>query len=134
MRKRLFDGKMPLTLRIVAWLFIVQGVFSLATSLIQTHAANVGLNPSGFGAATDILSGLIDPIVGAGILFRRRCWRSIAALGVGSNCGMQVAGIVAASGGDHLFYPQSIILLISLGFSCLVLWALTDRRAHLAMR
>jgi hypothetical protein len=134
MRKRLFDGKMPLPLRIVAWLIIIQGVFSFVASLIQTNAAGAGLSPEGFApVAVDVANGVVCTIVGVGTLFRRRCWRALAALLVGGNCGMQLAEIAATSGAGLFLFPQSIILVISFGISGLMLWALTDRRAHLAM-
>jgi len=126
MRKRLFDGKMPLPLRIVAWLFIADGVFSIAVSLIQTSAIVSGFGVFGVSSvATGVANAIVTSAVGAGILFRRRLWRACAAILVGSSFGLQLA--------DLFFYPQ-IITLISLGVSGFVLWALTERRAHLAMR
>jgi hypothetical protein len=136
MRKRLFDSKMPLTLRIVAWVLVVQGILSFAASLTQTNAAGAGLSPVpvGFAAvAADVANGIVGTTIGVGILFRRRCWRAVAAIGVGGNCGAQLAGIVATSGADLFYFPQSIVVPISLAISGVMLWALTDRRAHLAM-
>jgi hypothetical protein len=135
MRKRLFDGKMPLPLRIVAWLFVAYGVISIVESLIQTGAMNNGFGALGASSvAMSVANGIVALTVGAGILFRRRFWRAFAAIVVGANCGSQLAEIFSTSRVDLLFYPQTIVILISLIISGLVLWALTDRRAHLAMR
>lgn len=72
-----------------------------------------------------LANGIFDLACGAGILLRRRFWRALAAIAVGTTCGSQLA---------ELLYQPTIATLILLSLNGLVLWTLTDRRAHLAMR
>ena len=115
---------MPPSLRYAGlWTIARGGLFLLV-------AAVAGLDVGGLGFIS-LLEGGLCTASGIGVLHRERFWRAAAAILVGINIPAEFGAILAAIRDVtvHLSAIQVLIFFLDTG----AFWALTERRAHLAM-
>lgn len=127
----------PLSLRVAAFLFVIEGAWGLIVSALD-YFRPAGSEPmlgfaSQIGAIVNILGCLLTLGVGVGIIYRRPFWRALGAWTIGLWCGNYLAYFVTGywSLGPTAWSSQLFVPLLFLAFGGWQLWAVTNPTARL---
>lgn len=130
----------PLSLRIAAFLFVIEGVLGLvlnASIYLHNTAPELIFGPVNQAMAiANGLGALLSIAIGIGILYRRPLWRTIGAWAIGLGCGYYLAVLLTALWpmGPISWDSQSLVLIVILTLWAWQFWAITNRASQIYFR